>query len=234
MIKCIIIDDEKPARSLIQLYLSSLAGFEVIASFENSVSAFSFLQKNSVDLIFLDIEMPRVSGMEFIRSLKVCPKVILTTAYREYAVDAFEMDVLDYLVKPITQERFIKAISKYNYYANAITNNSKTMDNYSDAYIFFRINREEIKVFLKDILYIEGFKDYIKIHTTNKVLMANERLSYLEERLPESKFVRTHKSYIVAVDKISQYKSEQISIAGNILPIGRVYKQFFIKKIEKK
>ena len=232
MIKCIVVDDEKPARDLIRLYMSGLTDYELIASFENSLNAFSFLQKTEVDLMFLDIQVPKVSGIDFIRSLKTCPKIILTTAYREYAVEAFELDVLDYLVKPITQDRFIKAVSKYNYYTNAITTKDSIADKHNEAYIFIRVSREQTKILLKDILYIEGYKDYVKIHTTSKVIVANERLSYMEERLPESRFIRVHKSYIVAMDKISHYKGEQISIGENILPIGRVYKNIFLKKVE--
>lgn len=202
MIKCVVVDDEQPARELVALHLSTLQNFELLASFDNALDAFNLIQSNSVDLVFLDIRMPGVSGLQLIRSLKVCPKIILTTAYRAHAVEAFELDVLDYLVKPITQERFMKAISKFNYYANVRTENVDIPNSFDSAYIFLKIGKGELKIFLKDILYIEGLKDYIKVHTSNKVFVASERLSYMEEKLPENKFARVHKSFIVAIEKI--------------------------------
>ena len=233
MIKCIIIDDEQPARELIELHLSSLKDFALVAAFDNPIDAFSFLQKNTIDLIFLDIQMPKISGIQLIKSLKNSSKVILTTAFREYAVEAFDLDVLDYLVKPITQERFIKAISKFTYYTNAVSDKGKSPNSFDKAYIFLKVNREQTKVYLKDIFFIEGLKDYIKVHIKGKVIIAYERLSYMEEKLPENKFVRIHKSFIVSTDKISNYNSEQISIGENLLPIGRVYKNSFLKSAKK-
>ena len=231
MTKCIIVDDERPARELIQLHLSCLRDFSLLESFENAVEAFNFIQQNKVDLIFLDIQMPKISGLKLIKSLKIAPKIILTTAYREYAVEAFELDALDYMVKPITQERFMKAISKFNYYHNALTENLPIADNFEDAYIFLKTGAQQTKIYLKDIIYIEGLKDYVKVHTPDKVLLASERLSYMEQKLPENKFSRIHKSFIVALPKITHYTSEQISIGNTTLPIGRVFKNEFLKKL---
>jgi len=231
MTKCIIVDDERPARELIQLHLSCLRDFSLLESFENAVEAFNFIQQNKVDLIFLDIQMPKISGLKLIKSLKIAPKIILTTAYREYAVEAFELDALDYMVKPITQERFMKAISKFNYYHNTLTENLQIADNFKDAYIFLKTGTQQTKIYLKDIIYIEGLKDYVKVHTRDKVLLASERLSYMEQKLPENKFSRIHKSFIVALPKITHYTSEQISIGNTTLPIGRVFKNEFLKKL---
>lgn len=233
MTKCIIVDDERPARDLIKLHLSGLRDFELVETFDNALDAFNFLQRAEVDLIFLDIQMPKISGLELIKSLKVCPKIILTTAFREHAVEAFELDVLDYLIKPVTQERFMKAISKFTYYDNIIPEKTKIPNSFDNAYIFLKVGKEQIRVFLKDILYIEGFKDYIKVHTAVKVFVAFERLSYMEEKLPENRFARIHKSFIVALDKITQYNTEQIKIGDASLSIGRVFKNSFLKKIEK-
>jgi DNA-binding LytR/AlgR family response regulator len=231
MTKCIIVDDERPARELIQLHLSGLRDFSLSESFENAVEAFNFIQQNKVDLIFLDIQMPKISGLKLIKSLKIAPKIILTTAYREYAVEAFELDALDYMVKPITQERFMKAISKFNYYHNTLTENLQIADNFKDAYIFLKTGTQQTKIYLKDIIYIEGLKDYVKVHTRDKVLLASERLSYMEQKLPENKFSRIHKSFIVALPKITHYTSEQITIGNTTLPIGRVFKNEFLKKL---
>jgi len=231
MIKCIIVDDEQPARELIAFHLSGLEDVLLIGMFANATDAFSFLQKNEVDLMFLDIQMPKLSGLELIKSLRRCPKIILTTAFREYAVEAFELDVLDYLVKPITQERFIKALSKFTYYTASMNGKESNAGDFEEAYIFLKVNRDQVKVFLKDILYIEGLKDYIKVHTLEKVMVVYERLGYMEEKLPEHKFTRIHKSFIVAVDKITHYNSEQVSIDDKPLPIGRLYKKIFFTKL---
>jgi DNA-binding LytR/AlgR family response regulator len=231
MTRCVIIDDEQPARELIQLHLSNLQGFKVLATFSNALDGFNFLEQNTVDLLFLDIQMPKISGLELVRSLKVCPKIILTTAYREYAAEAFELDVLDYLIKPITQERFMKAISKFNYYSNIPAARPGITNGYNNAYIFLRVGKEQMKIYLKDILYIEGLKDYIKVHTAVKVFVASERISYMNEKLPESRFARVHKSFIVAIEKITSIQAEQAMVGNTAIPIGRMFKNEFLKKI---
>jgi DNA-binding LytR/AlgR family response regulator len=232
MIKCIIVDDEKPARELLQIHFTNLQDFELLATFNNALDAFNFIQKNEIDLMFLDIQMPKISGLELIRSLRTCPKIILTTAFREYAADAFELDVLDYLIKPITQERFMRAISKYYFYNKALKQQSDNTDMFEQAYIFLKIDKKQEKIYLKDILYIEGLKDYIKVHTIDKILVAYDRLSYMEEKLPENKFIRIHKSYIAAIHKITNYNNEQVMINGKPLPIGRVFKADVTKKLQ--
>jgi DNA-binding LytR/AlgR family response regulator len=231
MIKCVVIDDEQPARELIGLHLSNLQGFELLATFDNALDGFNFLQKNAVDLVFLDIQMPRVSGLELIRSLKVCPKIILTTAYREYAVEAFELDVMDYLIKPVTHERFMKAISRFNYYTNVLVEKPEISNGFDMAYIFLKVGKGQTKIYLKDILYIEGLKDFIKVHTSQKVFVASERISYMDDKLPENKFARVHKSFIVSLEKINSIQAEQVMIGHTALPIGRVYKNEFLKKV---
>jgi DNA-binding LytR/AlgR family response regulator len=230
MIKCVVIDDEQPARELIALHLSNLQDFELLATFDNALNGFNFLQRNTVDLVFLDIEMPRISGLQLIRSLKVCPKIILTTAYREYAVEAFELEVMDYLIKPVTQERFMKAISRYNYYNNTLTEKTEPANSFDAAYIFLKVGKSQTKIYLKDILYIEGLKDFIKVHTQKKFFVASERLSYMDEQLPEHKFARVHKSFIVALEKINSIQAEQVMIGNIAIPIGRVFKNEFLKK----
>jgi DNA-binding LytR/AlgR family response regulator len=146
-------------------------------------------------------------------------------------VEAFELDVMDYLIKPITQERFMKSISKFNYYNNAFTEKPDTSNSFDTAYIFLKVGKGQTKVYLKDILYIEGLKDFIKVHTPQKVIVASERLSYMDEKLPENKFARVHKSFIVALEKINDLQAEQIMIGDTAIPIGRVFKNEFLKKI---
>jgi len=234
MIRCLIVDDEEPARELIKLHLSGMDGFEVTASLNNAWDAFTFLQKNTVDIAFIDIRMPGISGLELIRTLKSSPKIVLTTAYREYAAEAFEIDVFDYLVKPITHERFMKMIAKYMHYKSgqALIKDSTKSDD--EAYMFFKVGREQVKIYLKDILYIEGLADYIRVHTKEKSYIASEKLGYMEEKLPLNAFARIHKSFIIALDKISSYNADQVILSGKALPLGRLFKAQFLKTIQAK
>jgi DNA-binding LytR/AlgR family response regulator len=232
MTNCLIVDDEAPARELLIQHLSTLNGFTVLASLDNAVDAFTFLQTNPVDLAFLDIQMPKMSGLELIRSVKTSPKIILTTAYREYAATAFELDALDYLVKPITQERFMKAVSKYMQYQNSPELLFQIPSRYEETYMFFKVGRDQTKIFLKDIIFIEGLADYIKVHTKEKSYVASEKLGYMAEKLPEDKFIRVHKSFIIAWDKLLSYNAEQVHLATETLPLGRLYKGAFLRKIQ--
>lgn len=229
MIRCLVVDDEEPARELIKLHLSGLEGFEVVASLDNALHAFAFLQKHQVDLIFLDINMPKISGLELLRSLKTAPKVILTTAYREHAVEAFELEVFDYLVKPITQERFMKAIARFLHHRSGQAESNELINNNDDAHIFLKVGREQVRVMLKDILYIEGLADYIKVHTPGKSYIASERLSYMEAKLPSGAFIRIHKSFIIALDKITSFNADQVTLDKQTLPLGRLFKAGFLK-----
>jgi len=232
MIKCVVIDDEQPARELIAMHVSALPDFSICATFDNALDGFGFLQKNAVDLLFLDIQMPRLSGLELMRSLRVCPRVILTTAHREFAADAFELDVVDYLVKPITQERFMKAISRFHFLSNVLAEKPDLPNSFEKAYIFLKTGKEQLKIYLKDILYVEGLKDFTKVHTVQKVVVASERLSYMEDKLPENRFVRVHKSYIIGLEKISSVQAGQVMIAGASIPVGRIFKNEFLRKWE--
>lgn len=232
MTNCLIVDDEAPARSLLNQHLSTLNGFCVLASLDNAVDAFTFLQTNPVDLAFLDIQMPKLSGLELIRSIKTRPKIILTTAYREYAATAFDLDVIDYLVKPITQERFMRAVSKYLHYQTVPALPSQILSRYEETYMFFKVGRDQIKIFLKDIVFIEGFADYIKVHTNEKAYVASEKLGYMEQKLPEDKFIRIHKSFIIAWDKLISYNADQVNLVNQTLPLGRLYKGVFFRKLQ--
>ena len=232
MTSCLIVDDEAPARTLLSQHLSTLNGFHVVASLDNAVDAFTFLQTNPVDLAFLDIQMPKLSGLELIRCIKTRPRIILTTAYREYAATAFDLDVLDYLVKPITQERFMRAVSKYLQSQNSPELPSPIASRYEESYMFFKVGRDQIKIFLKDILFIEGLADYIKVHTNEKSYVASEKLGFMEQKLPDDKFIRVHKSFIIAWDKLLSYNADQVTLATGTLPLGRLYKGTFFRKIQ--
>jgi DNA-binding LytR/AlgR family response regulator len=229
IINCIIVEDEQPAVALLKLYLEQIPECKLVGCFDNAIAAFSFLQSNPVDLMFLDIKMPKMTGLTLLRSLDVKPKVIITTAFRDYAVDAYELDVIDYLLKPISEIRFLKSISKFNSYAGRMVPSTEVHPGYDNAYIFLKVGRDQVKVFLKDILFIEGLKDYIKVHTVDRMLIAYERLGYMEEKLPVGMFLRVHKSFIVALDKVDHFNADGTTVRGRDIPIGRVYKQNFIK-----
>jgi len=232
-IQCLIVDDEPPARELLVSYIEKMDDLEIRGQCSNALEAFAFLQRNPVNILFLDIQMPRMNGLELIKSLQQRPRIILTTAYREFAVEGFELDVLDYLVKPISFERFLKSISKYHQYniLNQPAGTETSEEPFEKAYMYFKVNKDLVKIFLKEIIYIESIKDYVKIVTPGRSVITYQRIGYMEEKLPENKFVRIHKSYIIAVDKIVSYNNEEVNVQSFSLPIGRNYKQQFLKQV---
>ncbi len=229
-IHCLIIDDEPPAREILKQHIAGVEALELAGTCSNAVEAVSFLKEHQVDLLLLDIQMPQLLGTNFIRTLKNPPKVIFTTAYRKYAVEGFELDAVDYLLKPISFERFLKAVNKVlqlNISAAHAMPTSATKEKQngeSNSFLYFRAERKMVKVFFRDILYVEGLKDYIRIVTDNKTIVTKYVLSTLEEMLPANEFLRIHKSYIVAIYKIDSYNADTIHIAKHELPIGRLYK----------
>jgi DNA-binding LytR/AlgR family response regulator len=227
-IVCLAVDDEPPALQVIEKYISAVPMLELKASVNNAVDASSILQNNKIDLIFLDIQMPQLLGTDFIRSLINPPKVIFTTAFRKYAVDGFELDAVDYLLKPISFERFLKAVNKVmrlNITANenALPFKIPQTNNAADTFIYLRADRKNIKVNFDDILFIESLKDYIKVVTKDKTIITKQSISSLEESLPKN-FVRIHRSFIVSANKIESYTNELIQIGKYELPISRGYR----------
>lgn len=227
-IRCLVIDDEEPSREIIQKHISGVDALELAGSCTNAVEALSFLQSNTVDLLFLDIQMPHILGTNFIRTLKNPPKVIFITAYRKYALEGFELDAVDFLLKPISFDRFLKAVNKVlqlNLQGNLPeAEKTETSKEVAQPFLYFRSDRKMVKVLFNDILYIEGLRDYIRIFTTSKTIVTKHLLSSLEEMLPADAFLRIHRSYIVSLDKIVSYNAETIEIAKKELPIGRLYK----------
>lgn len=234
-IKCVIIDDEPLAIDVLKNYIRELEYLELLATFPNAIEAINFFQTNKIDLLFLDIQMPKLSGIDFLRSLQYQPKVILTTAYREYALQGYELNVLDYLLKPISFERLLIAINKFpsNKLQPPVTSPQTFVSNLSfeQSFIYLKSDKKMVKVFLKDILFIESLKDYVKVKTTDKQIITHQKISYLEERLPDEKFIRIHRSYIIAVDKIRSYNATFIEINSEELPIGRQYKDDVMKQL---
>ncbi|MFD1161028.1 MULTISPECIES: LytR/AlgR family response regulator transcription factor [Hwangdonia] len=221
-IKCVIIDDEPLAISVIENHLKNFDNIEVVETFSNPVKAFGVLQQEKIDLVFLDINMPQMTGFTFIENLNVKPLIVITTAYREYAVKSFELDVLDYLVKPIPFNRFLKTINKvYQHaYTNAPTGDAALNQ---EPHIFLKVDKKLIKVNLNDILFIESLKDYIKIATTLGDYVVHKSLTAISEELPQSNFIRVHRSYNISINKIAALEGNTIEIAGRRIPIGRNY-----------
>ena len=230
-IQCLIVDDEPLARELLVSYLERVDCVELVGQCKNALEAFAFLQNKPVDLMFLDIQMPKMNGLELIRSLHNKPRIIITTAFREYAVEGFDLDVLDYLVKPVSFDRFLKAIAKYSHYDGMQKSPENNKDDFENAYMFVKVNKDMTRVLLKDIIYIESFRDYLKIILKDRSLITYQRISYMEEKLPEGKFMRIHKSYIVALHKVISYRNDTIYLDKFNLPIGRTYRQNFLKQL---
>ena len=233
-IRCLVIDDELPAREILKKHITGVEALELCGTCSNAVEAISFLKDNRVDLLFLDIQMPHLLGTDFIRTLKNPPKIIFTTAYRKYAIEGFELDAVDYLLKPISFERFLKAVNKI-LQIDLQGNNSVVFstENHSESappFLYFRANRKMVKVLFNEILYIEGLNDYIRIITTTKPIVTKHLLASLEEMLPPVEFIRIHKSFIVAINKIESFNADSVEINKKEIPIGRLFK-FNLNKI---
>jgi DNA-binding LytR/AlgR family response regulator len=226
-LKCLIIDDEPLAQNVIENYLEQFSFIELVAKCDNAISALEWIKKQKIDLIFLDISMPFISGIEFIKALQHPPAIILTTAHKEFAVESYELNVLDYLLKPISFERFLKAINKLD---TQTSHDIKPVINEpeSDSFIYVKSEKKNVRVLLKDILFIESIKDYIKIHTIDKTIITQVSISAIEQRLPDN-FLRIHRSFIIAKDKITAFTQHDLEIGKYQIPIGRNYKMVVSK-----
>lgn len=221
-INCIAIEDEPLALKKIKEFIEQVDYLNLLEGFNNAVDAIGFLKKNSVDLIFLDVRMKKLSGIQFLETLQIKPKVIITSAYDEYALKGYELEVADYLLKPFTFERFLKSVDKvYNQLINEVTPNN-TID-----YIFVKTEYRIEKIVLKDILYIQGMKDYLQIHTTDKKIMTLQTFRNLVEILPDSDFQRVHNSFIVSISKIEHIEKNRLRIGKDLIPISDSYKERF-------
>ena len=231
-IKCVLIDDEPLATKILQNYFTNFADFEIIGTFHNSIEALDFINNNAIDIIFLDIHMPLMTGFELIRLIESKTKIVITTAFREFAAESYELDVLDYLVKPIPLPRFIKCIHKIEADFN-IKNNLKIDPLKIDPHIFIKVDKKMVKIVLEEILFIEGMKEYIKIVTNDKTYITHKSLTALSEELAMDLFIRIHKSYIIAIDKIKSIEGNRIQINSYTLPIGRNFSKEVKSKILK-
>lgn len=227
-----IVEDEPLARNLITEYVSKVPYLNLVKACSGALEAMEVLRTNPVDLLFLDVQMPELTGIAFLKSLQKKPLVILTTAYSEYAIEGYELDITDYLLKPITFERFLKAVDKVNQrLSGGQTVADKPAETFPD-FIFVKDGTKLVKIRWNDILYVEGLKDYVTIHTRTQKVISLQRLKALEEQMPADKFIRVHNSFIVALDAIDSVHKDKIQIGQAHIPIGDTYKKSFREYIE--
>ena len=233
-IKCIIVDDDPMARDVIRRYIEKVPLLQLVGECGNAIDAIVFLHNEPVDLIFLDIRMPHLTGTDFVKSLRNIPKVIFTTAYKEYALEGFELDVVDYLLKPIRFDRFLRAVSKaFPQKKEELSGNATSLavqdKKISSGFIYLKADRKMIKLMLDDILYIESARDYLKVFTQNSSIVTRQTISSIEAMLSGSEFIRIHRSYIVSIKKINSFTHETVEIGNKELPIGKFYLNSFLK-----
>ena len=224
--KCLIVDDEPLAIEVLKSHIESVSYLQLAGTSLNAFEAIDFLQSHQVDLLFVDIQMPKLLGTTFIRTLQNRPKVIFTTAHKEFALEAFDLDAVDYLLKPISMERFLKSVNKLIHVEQPRPDADKILPETKSGFVYFRAGRKMVKLFFDEILYIESLKDYIKvIRKADPPLVVKQSITATEEMLPASLFVRVHRSFIVAKDKITAMTHHDIEIGSVEIPIGRLYRQ---------
>lgn len=229
--RCLIIEDEIPAQRILQSYISKIPDLELVGSFQSALQANSSLRQNQIDMVFLDINLPDISGIQYIKTLPDPPAIIMTTAYHEHAVESFELDTIcDYLVKPYSFERFLKAVNKFKKNGSPFAKNSRENEKSRD-YIFLNIDKTLRKVNIYDILYIESDKNYVTIVTETAKFSYLDSLKNWISKLPESHFVQIHKSYIVNHKKIEKIVGNTLFIRGRKMPIGRVYRSSLLNRL---
>ncbi|PCI01742.1 MAG: DNA-binding response regulator [Flavobacteriaceae bacterium] len=222
-IKCIIIDDEPLACTVIACYLKDISNIELVGTFGNAIDAISLLEEGGIDLIFLDINLPKMSGLEFLKTWKVKPLVVITTAYREYAVDSFSLDVLDYLVKPIPLARFLKSINKVSTALMNSRNVQVEVPSSPRTHIFLKVEKKLVKFRLNELLFIESLKDYVKVTTLLGDYLVHRSMTSILEELPNDQFIRVHRSFAISLNKVNCIEGNTIEISNKRIPIGRNY-----------
>jgi len=231
-INCIVVDDEAVAREILESHLNKIKGIRLAASCKNAMEAFSAINTQNIDLIFLDINMPGIDGLSFVRSITQEIKVIFTTAYRDYAVDGFDLKAVDYLLKPISFERLLQAISKFMDESRQKISETKKHPESQDIF-YVRSERKMVKIRTGEILYIESVGDYIRIHTKEKAIVTRETMAAIEGKLPSDQFLRTHRSFLVSVGAIDSFTNEYTEISGHQVPLSRGYRDQVLRRLEK-
>lgn len=233
-IKCLIVDDEPLAINVIRRYVEQVSTLESVATCDNALDAFDILKQQTVDLIFLDIEMPLMNGIEFIKALQHPPSIIFTTAYRNYAIESYELNVVDYLLKPIAFPRFLQAIDKYlalRKTPQATTSSEVPSNAVSEAFIFVNTNKKFVKVVFDEIVYVESLKDYIRIHMSGKTIVTREKISVFQQQLP-TYFLRIHRSFIINTKQLTAFSTMQVELGEKTLPIGNSYKRIVLDALQ--
>lgn len=224
-ISCIIVDDEPMAREILENHLKRIDSIHIVGSCKNAVEAFNLLNSENIDLIFLDINMPEISGLSFAKSINKKIKIIFTTAYREYALDGFDLKAVDYLLKPISFERLFQSIHKFkNESLSFRQDETQDIPDENANFFFVRSDRKMIKINFSELDYVESLADYVKIHSNGKVIITRETISSIEAKLPKKDFLRVHRSFIVSINKIESFTNEFIEIRNKAIPISRSYK----------
>lgn len=244
MIRCLIVDDEPLALHILEDYISKVPFLELVKATTNPIEALTMVQDGNIDLVFLDVQMPELTGIQFLRIANGKTKVILTTAYSQYALEGYELDVVDYLLKPIAFDRFFKSVQKAQGIIKPATTQAaapepiqqlqQQQQDFMSDFIFVKSEHKIQKVYLHQILFIEGLKDYISIFTTNERIITLQNMKKMEDTLPEKHFVRVHKSYIIALNKIDSIERSRIRIGDKIIPVGDTYRDEFFKIIDGK
>ena len=236
MIRCLVVDDEPLALDILEDYINKVPFLSLVKTTTSAIEGLSLVQSGAIDLVFLDVQMPELTGIQFLKIINGKCDVILTTAYSQYALDGYELDVVDYLLKPIAFDRFYKAAQKVlqnSHHSNTLVVEAPTAPKTHD-FIFVKTEHKIQKIYLDDILYIEGLKDYISIFTKTERIITLQNMKKMEESLPEKSFIRVHKSYIIALAKIESIERSRIQIGDKIIPIGDTYRDYFFKQIEDK
>ena len=227
-----MVDDEPPAREIICRYINDVPMLQLSGECGNAIQAMGYLQQHPVDLLFLDIRMPQLNGNDLLKILKNPPKVIFTTAHAEYALEGYDLDIVDYLLKPVQFERFLKAVQKVTQpQLPLVENATRNLNAKQEAFVYFRAERKMVKVMLNDILYIESMKDYIKVFTTSQVIITKQSIRSVEAMLPGNLFIRTHRSFIVSLSKVNSYTSELIEIGNTEVPVGKLFRNEVLKQL---
>jgi len=234
-LNCLIVDDEPLARNLLKDYIGKVSYLTLVDSCSNPLAALDILNKKSIDILFLDIQMPEITGISLLKTLHKKPLVILTTAYSQYALEGYDLDVVDYLLKPITLERFLRAIDKIKQRVSAspVVESEPRTNDIALPFVFVKDGTKLVKIMLDDVLYVEGLKDYVTIHTKEKKVITLQRLKSLEDQLPADKFIRIHHSFIIAIAAIDVIHKSEVQIGGATIPISDSYRKNFREFIER-
>lgn len=236
MIRCLVVDDEPLALDILEDYISKVPFLSLVKTTTSAIEGLSLVQNDAIDLVFLDVQMPELTGIQFLKIINGKCDVILTTAYSQYALDGYELDVVDYLLKPIAFDRFYKAAQKALQNSNhaQLPSSESKISHKTHDFIFVKTEHKIQKIYLDDILFIEGLKDYISIFTKTERIITLQNMKKMEESLPSKSFIRVHKSYIIALSKIESIERSRIQIGEKIIPIGDTYRDYFFKQIEDK